>query len=329
MYHATRPLDTRGGKPASHHPAPYAHGSHASGRSPAKKIGGEFRLDLSRVFLFGRASPAATRRAASWRSRRRCRRAMILFSPAVTRHSGTAPTAPVATTIASPEMTPSHPSDLCSSPSGSPANAPPTCAIALTKPPADEPSAFGTTSREKRPRSTCTGKAKKPMSTYVAAAARGSARRRGAAATARAARCTCTPPGRAAPGRGGRRRRRRAASRRSRRTPSGRGSARRTTSAAPSTPRGTARPVGERRAHHREIAKVVERHQPERAVEQHLVLDRRAEVRRPRPLRALDPRPSPHAAAGRRRALVVDGERGRARRTPRASRRARGRAARR
>ena len=51
--------------------------------------------------------------------------------------------------------------------------APPPCAIAVTKPPADEPSAFGTTSREKRPRSTCTGKAKKPMSTYVSCSSSG------------------------------------------------------------------------------------------------------------------------------------------------------------
>lgn len=63
---------------------------------------------------------------------------------------------------ASATCTPSHPYDCCNRPRGYPANAPPICAMHLTKPPADEDTAGGTTSREKRPRSTWTGKAQKP-----------------------------------------------------------------------------------------------------------------------------------------------------------------------
>ena len=44
-----------------------------------------------------------------------------------------------------------------------PAEAPPICAIILTKPPAEEETAGGTASREKRPRRTCTGKAQMPI----------------------------------------------------------------------------------------------------------------------------------------------------------------------
>jgi len=75
-----------------------------------------------------------------------------------------------------------------------------TCAMHLTKPPAEEETAGGTTSREKRPRRTCTGKAQKPKPAYMSCNASGAVevRRRSMQGARRAEQIATTGPRRPA-----------------------------------------------------------------------------------------------------------------------------------
>eukprot|EP00967_Tisochrysis_lutea_P060874 scaffold77907_cov30-Tisochrysis_lutea.AAC.3 len=97
-----------------------------------------------------------------WKSATVPWRAVMVAPWAVVNQSGNVARAELVAIHAVSMKTPFHPALCCSMPRGRPATAPPTCAMHLTKPPADDERCDGVTSREKRPSSTWTGKAQKP-----------------------------------------------------------------------------------------------------------------------------------------------------------------------
>mmetsp|Transcript_11280 Transcript_11280/g.37347 ORF Transcript_11280/g.37347 Transcript_11280/m.37347 type:complete len:212 (+) Transcript_11280:370-1005(+) len=89
-----------------------------------------------------------------WKSATVPCRALMVAPCAVVNQSGRAASADAAEIPVVSTKTPCQPARCCNMPRGSPATAPPTWAMHLTKPPADDDRWAGVTSREKSPSST-------------------------------------------------------------------------------------------------------------------------------------------------------------------------------